>query len=493
MSHTNRRAGLAVALLTGLGLVGVGVHAQELVPPPRPVRAFLGAPMPLDAPEPAPGDRPLPITLPTALKLANARALDIALASQRIQVSLAQLQQANVLWLPTLYIGPDYLRHDGQVQNVEGVNESVSKGSLMIGAGPVAVFALSDAFLAPLATRQVVQARQASRQATTNDTLLAVAEAYFNVQQARGQLAAAEDTVRRAEELVRRTEQLAKGLVPPVEVSRARAELADCQEDVETAREHWRLASAELMRLLRLDAAAVVQPVEPPDLRITVVPLDRPVDDLIPIALLNRPELAEQKALVGATLERLRQEKLRPLIPSIVLHGTSNPPETLGAGAFAGGPNGTLGAFGIRSDFDIEMLWELRNLGLGNRALVNQRKAEHREAVLALFRIQDRVAAEVAQAYAQVQSAAARMGRAESGLRDALDSVNKNFEGLSQTKRAGNLVLHVIRPQEAVAAVQALARAYDRYYTAVADYDRAQFRLYRALGQPAQALTSLGR
>ena len=51
-----------------------------------------------------------------------------------------------------------------------------------------------------------------------------------------------------------------------------------------------------------------------------------------------------------------------------------------------------------------------------------------------LFRTQDRVAAEVTQAYAQVQSATLRMGRAEGGLKDAVDSVNKNFEMLGETK-----------------------------------------------------------
>ena len=40
----------------------------------------------------------------------------------------------------------------------------------------------------------------------------------------------------------------------------------------------------------------------------------------------------------------------------------------------------------------------------------------------------------------------------------------------------------------AVAAVQALAQAYGDYYAAVADYNRAQFRLYRALGRPAEAV-----
>src|SRR5262245_47162050 len=59
--------------------------------------------LPLAAP--LPEDRPLPINLPTALKLANARPLDIALASQRVEVAQAQLDRAAVLWLPSIYTG----------------------------------------------------------------------------------------------------------------------------------------------------------------------------------------------------------------------------------------------------------------------------------------------------------------------------------------------------------------------------------------------------
>ena len=39
-----------------------------------------------------------------------------------------------------------------------------------------------------------------------------------------------------------------------------------------------------------------------------------------------------------------------------------------------------------------------------------------------------------------------------------------------------------------MAALQQLARAYDNYFTSVNDYNRAQFRLYRALGYPAGIL-----
>ncbi len=98
------------------------------------------------------------------------------------------------------------------------------------------------------------------------------------------------------------------------------------------------------------------------------------------------------------------------------------------------------------------------------------------------------MAAEVAQAFAQAQLAARRVEVAEKGVRSALNSADKNLVGLGQTKSAGNQFILVIRPQEVVASVQALAQAYADYYGAVADYDRAQFRLYRALGQPAQAM-----
>jgi outer membrane protein TolC len=414
----------------------------------------------------------------------------VALAAERVRAASAQLEQAKVLWLPTIYLGADYFRHDGHLQDVAGNVFGTSKSTFMLGAGPSAVFAVSDALFAPLAARQTLQARQAALQAAANDSLLAVAEAYFNVQQARGELAGAGDAARRAAELLRRAEKLAPGLVPPVEVARTRTELARRRQLVQSARERWRTASAELARVLRLDPSAVVEPLEPPHLQITLIDPDRAIDDLIPLALLNRPELAARQALVQATLQRLKQEKIRPLIPSVLLRGAStNPAGTLGVGYFGGGRNGSLSNFSGRGDLDLQLVWEFQNLGLGNRARVKERRAENEIAVLELFRTQDRIAAEVVQAHAQVQSAAARVADAAAAVKDAVESANQNLEGLGQTRGAGNQLVLLIRPQEAVASVQALAQAYADYYGAIADHDRAQFRLHRALGQPAQALT----
>ena len=490
---------LLSSFLAVIGCNSTGGHEDSLPPIDLPAlspRGTIASAVTKDLPplpSPQPGDRPLPISLPAAMQLADVQAVDIAAATERIGVAMALLEQANVLWLPSITVGGDYNRHDGPIQNADGTITEASRSSAMLGLGTgigsAAVLDVGQAIFAPLYARQQVRAREADRQAASNDTLLAVSDAYFNVQQARGELAGAIEATRRTEELLRRTRKLAPGIVPDLEIFRAEAELARRRQTEFFARERWKLASAELLRVLRLDAAAQVEPMEPPQLRIELIDLKKPVDDLIPIGLTNRPELASQKAQVQATLTLLRQERLRPLIPSVLLRGFSTPVTgTFAAGYFGGGPNGSVGNGGLREDLDLQLLWQLNNLGFGNLGLVHQRQAENRLAVVELFRLQDRVAAEVAKAYAQAQLAGQRVETAEKGLRSAVRSADMNLVALGQTKGAGAMTVLLVRPQEVVAAIQTLSQAYADYFGAIADANRAQFRLYRALGQPAQVL-----
>jgi outer membrane protein TolC len=485
-----RRAILPATLVCVLALSPLAGARQDAdLPPPAHVEPS-APPVTWAPPAGTPADCLLPINLPTALHLAGVRPLDVAVAAERTEVAAAQLDRARVLWLPTLYLGVDYARHDGRIQDVAGNVFDTSKGSLMVGAGPSAVFAVSDALLAPLAARQELRARRAALQAARNDSLLAVAEAYFNVQQARGELAGSLDSARRAEAVLSKTAGLAKDIVAPVDEVRARAEAARRRQEAERARERWRLAGADLNRVLRLDPATLVEPLEPAHLRLTLIDPKWGVDDLIAFALTNRPELADRQALVQATLARLRQERLRPLVPSVLLRGFSTPVTgTLSTGVFGGGLNDSLNHFGARNDLDAQLVWVLEDLGFGNAARVRERAAENRLALLELFRTQDRVAAEVAQSHAQARSAAARLADAEAALRDAVESADLHLKVLGETQKVGTAFIPIIRPQEATAAVQALAQAYADYYGAVADHNRAQFRLYHALGEPAEALT----
>src|SRR5205823_1618200 len=189
---------------------------------------------------------------------------------------------------------------------------------------------------------------------------------YFDVQQARGALAGTLDSVVKARDLARRVGALGRGLAPAIEVDRVRAALADLEQQAASFRQDWLTSSATLTRVLRLDPAAVAVPLEPPHLQVTLIPPKEAVDSLVPVGLTNRPELATQQAVVQATLVRLRQERMRPLIPSLVLQSNATPTGLLGGGVFGTGSQG-LNFWSGRSDWDAEVVWQFRNLGFGNR------------------------------------------------------------------------------------------------------------------------------
>jgi outer membrane protein TolC len=337
----------------------------------------------------------------------------------------------------------------------------------------------------------VLRARQIDVQTARNDVLLLAAEAYFNVQQARGRLAALQDVVNRGLPLRQAVGAEPEMQARETDLHRARTLLASFEDAITSAREQWGLASADLTQVLRLDPTATVVPLEPPNLRVTLISPRVPVDDLIPVGLTNRPELASQQALVQAALARIRQERLRPLVPSLILEGSPGPAGPGGylmAGAFASGAHGMGNPTQGREDVSVGLIWELQNLGLGNRALVRERRAEQRQLLVELFRIQDLVAAEIARAHTQLASATVRVATAEGGVREAQLAYEGSLEQLGKTEKVDDAKVVVRRAFEVIDALKALSQAYEIYFVSIGDYNRAQFRLYRALGYPAEAL-----
>ncbi|MGD0897350.1 MAG: TolC family protein [Thermoguttaceae bacterium] len=445
-------------------------------------------PPPIQPAQPAESDQALPINLATALCLSNARPLVIAFAQASVQEAAALLQNANVLWLPDFNLGTDYYRHDGIDQSTDGTMIRDHKNALSVGGGATVSFGLTDAIFRPLAARQVLAARESDLQTARDGALLAVATAYFDVQQARGTLAGTLDALARADELVRKTAGLAKGLVAQIEVDRARALLFDLREQVAASRADWRITSARLTRVLRLNPGAVVVPMEPPHLQVSLISPGFRVADLVPVGLANRPELASRRALVQASFERVRQERLRPLLPNVIVEGRNGPGGAFNGSFFGGGPDGGPQLYAGRFDMDMGLVWTLQNLGAGNRSLVRARIAEEQQASIDFADVQDRVAQDVVQAHAQLEATAAQVDNAMTAVKEAIITYNGTLRGISETRGAGDLLQLVNRPQEAVAALQQLNRAYDLYFAAVNGYNRAQFQLYWALGYPARIL-----
>ena len=439
-----------------------------------------------------PTDLRFPINLATALRLSDARPLIVAASQASTWVAEAQLARAKLLWIPTLMFGADYIRHDGGGPDFnKGILTSPSVNFFYGGAGMYANVNLTDVFFLPLAARRVLTSRHYDIQAAKNDALMQTADAYFGVHQHRGMYAGALYSVERGHELVDRIARLSQDLVPKVEVDRARNLLADLEEQSTSAREEWRVRSADLTQVLRLDPRAVVEPLEHDHLQITLIDPARPLEELMPIALANRPELGSNRSLVEAAEIRVRQEKARPLLPVVQINGFQSPNEEIQAGIFGLGPNSSLNQWTGRVDLSYQLMWQAEGFGLGNLARIKRQRGAQSQAIIELRRAQDTVVADVTRARARLQSATARVGQADRALRTAIITFNQNLEGMSQTTRFGDVLVPVYRPQEVVYALQLMKVAFDEYFTTVADYNRAEFGMFHALGYPAREITYL--
>ena len=264
------------------------------VPAPTPVGATVGSVLDTSL---IPGRSIEPIDLPNALRLAGVRGLDIAIATQRVNESIADLQFAWAQWLPSLFLGPTWYRADGQVQTVTGQVQNVNRSSLFVGGvaattapgfaapspgtgytplnGSSAVFRFSDAIYGPLAARRVVNAGEAGVHAANNNTMLEVAEAYFDLQQACGLLAISREAVANSKDLSEITGAYARtGQGLEADHHRALTELNHRRKDMQLYTGQLLVASANLVRLLVLNPQSVIAPIEPAEVIITLIPDD---------------------------------------------------------------------------------------------------------------------------------------------------------------------------------------------------------------------------
>jgi outer membrane protein TolC len=442
-----------------------------------------------------PTDFGFPINLATALRLSDARPLVVAAAEASVWVAEAQLDRAKVLWIPTLVLGADYIRHDGGGPDFnKGVLTSPSVNFLYAGGGLdlsslTAFINLTDVFFEPLIARQVLTARQWDIQSAKNDALMRTADAYFRVHQYRGLYAASLYCVKRGRALVSQVESLSGELVARVEVERAKNALVDLEQQAVSARQMWRVSSARLTQVLRLNPSAVVVPLEHDHLQLTLVDPTQPLYNLQRIALTNRPELGSRRALVQAAGDRVRREKMRPFLPIILVNGfQASGGMLLQAGLFGLGANSNLNQWAGRDDVSLQLVWQFDAFGIGNLARVKEQRGNQSDSIIELFRTQDSIAAEVTEAYARVQSAAARVEQAKRSLSTGITAFNGNVEGLEHTTRMADVLVLTFRPQEVIYALRLLKVAFDEYFTTVAEYNRAQFELFHALGYPAREL-----
>jgi outer membrane protein TolC len=419
-----------------------------------------------------------PIDLPTALRLADANNPTVAVARARAREAVAQLDRARVLWVPSLTVGPTFFYHDGIDQNRRGETFIVSRGFYTLSAGPALRVDLSDALYLPLVARQSLRAADAAVRATNNDIQLQVAVAYLDLVELHGLMAINADILDRTEQILRAARVGAEAGLNKTgaDVNRAATEVNLRREEGIVLRGRAAAAAARLNQLLMLDAAVELVPYEVAVVPVVLVPAETTLEQLLETALRARPEIAAGVAQVSGSEALLRQSKASPLLPRV-------------QGEFVGGglsgwrdnPVPASSPFVNQYNAGVALTWNLEAFGLGNAAQIRGRQAGLDASVYRLREIQALVTSQVVEA---AETAAARfesLEAAQEAVRQAQEMYRK-FRDTSFGMVGAKGLFDALEP---LTAVQSLNQARVQYLQQVVEFNRAQFRLYAAVGQPA--------
>ena len=218
------------------------------------------------------------------------------------------------------------------------------------------------------------------------------------------------------------------------------------------------------------------------DARVELVPLDAElvpialfdtnsaIDFLVGKALVSRPELRQSHAFIAAARAGTDGAVYGPLIPSVGAQAFG--------GGLGGGPDGAHSTFAGTANYLLGLNWKIGPGGLFDPGLIHASKARLALARLGESALKDAVISDVVTSFAHLQSFAAQIGLAKRNLATAAETLKLT----RQRKQSGvGVVLEDIQAQ------QDLAQARSDYVTALAEYDKAQYLLNKAVGGPPEA------
>lgn len=408
-----------------------------------------------------------PLTLADAIAAARAGNEVPGVAAARVERAAALRRQAVSLLVPSLTLSGTYTRRAREVTRLVDGDEVTVQALDALGAQGLVESTLFDLRALPLirAANRSLDAQRLESSELERALDFDVASTYYTVLSAEQLFAAAERRVRVAEATVDEARiRLEAGLANRNDFTRADLELATARlEATRTARD---VESARLSLGFLIAMPVGDRPLARPDAL--------PAITEAPAALVARAVAARNDvAALSERAEAARQTALAPrlgLVPTLDLRGLYR-------------LTNEAGLSGNDEDWNVglTLTWQLFDGGT-REALADQRDAEAREAELDLDRETRRVALEVEQALAVLESADAAFVQAQARL----DAAQQNAEEVRERYRAG-LASALEQADAQVSEFEAEAEvARQGFLRAI-----ARLALERALGgQPMHAATA---
>jgi outer membrane protein TolC len=407
------------------------------------------------------------IDFPTTLRLAGAQNLDVQIARERLAEAKANHAAAVAQFFPWISPSFTYRQHDDRLQDVSGTMLDVHKYSYAPGATLAVQVDIGDALYKSLAAKQFVKAADHAFEAQRQDSVIAAAQGYYELTFAQGAVGVAKESLRINSDYEQQIGHAVdagiafKGDALRITVQKERSQLA-----LRQAMEQQRVAAARLAQVLHLDPAVELSAVDSDLAPLALVETNAALDSLVQQGLGARPELKQNAALLSASREAKQGAVYGPLIPTLGAQGFF--------GGLGGGRNGVADTFGAQEDYAIGLSWRIGPGGLFDFTRTRATESRVKISEFTLGKLQDEVTRQVVEAFTHWQSLNDQLA----GVKRALQAAEEALRLAQQRKEfAVGIVL------ENIQAEQDLTRARLDYLKTVADFDRAQYDLLKAIGK----------
>jgi OMF family outer membrane factor len=342
----------------------------------------------------------------------------------------------------------------------------VRKDSYSVGPSLTGQLDLGDAIYKNLAARQLVKAADYKLESQRQDAVLAAAQGYFELAKARSSVEVAQEAVNISTNYSGQVQQAVEaGIGFRGDLLRVQVQTERNRIILRQAQEQQRIAAARLAQTLHLDVRVELVPATEELAPLSLVDADSTIDALVVRAVDARPELKESRALIRASQDAKRGAVYGPLVP------------TLGAQAFGGGlggsKNGTPGTFGESEDYQFTLGWRIGPGGLFDQGRIHTSEARLRIVQLGEQKLLDEITREVVEGATRVRSQADQIATNQRAIQAASETLRLT----QQRKEFG-----VGAVLETIQAEQDLTRARLDYLNAVAEQNKAQYGLSKAIG-----------
>lgn len=409
----------------------------------------------------------LPISLDTVFRLAEENNPQIGLAREKINEAYAEKRLAQLRWLPDVYAGTAFYRHEGGIQSFEGPLIRSSTGAMFSGVEINSQMDLRDYAFQKINAQRLVWQQKGELSRVTSETLLEAANSYIDLLTAMSGEAIARAIEQDLRAVLRRAELLASAEPGArVQVNRVKTALLGQQQALSKLRSQVEAASAKLTYVLGLDPCTTLVPVDQKLVPVELVDPAQPTCDLVNQALATGPGTQEMAGLLALINEGMaRSNGLGSYLPVFGVR--------VAEGGFGAGPGDSL-TWDNRFDLGLQARWNLTEY-VTRRDRQRVAQAKLAQLHLAHQDLRNKLTAGVREAQVSIVSGREQLQFGEEQIRNA-----RTTQQLSNERLKADVTPNRGDVSEVLFAVRELALAQLNYLTALSAYDKAQVRLLAA-------------